>query len=158
MKTNFQRLAIRRRFWAIGFAALALVAIPFANAKKDPYIFRFGLMAVNGQGKPAVYLETTEIEKHADPSYSHGFTIERRNGSQFFYYFRVRFPEPLTNLPAEAYERYKVSEGGRILESYEELVWSAEENFVFDEADPIGLYEMEIFIDGELYRKVNYNV
>lgn len=149
---------MNRRMRRLTLVAFALIALPALFAKKDPYEFRFGLMTVNGQGQSSVYLETTEIEKHADPSYAHGFTIKRKNGSQFFYYFRVRFPEPLKNIPPAVYDHYKVLENGRIFESQEKFVWQAMESFVFDKADPVGLYQLEIYIDGELYRKVDYNV
>ena len=147
----------RYSYWAL-LAALSLALLPAAWAKKDAYKFRFGLMTMNGQGQTSVYLETTEIEKHADPSYSHGFEITRKNESQFFYYFRIRFPEPLKNISPAVYDHYKVLENGQVFESQEKFVWRAQESFVFDKSDPVGRYQLEVYIDGELYRKVDYNV
>ena len=127
-------------------------------AKKDAYRFKFGLMSPNASGNAEVFLETTEIEKHADSAYAHGFSIKRKDGAQFFIYYVVRFPEPMKNLPEGIEQFYTVLEGGRALQSKEELVWDLNRNFVFDKSDPIGRYEMEIYTDGELYRKVKYNV
>lgn len=129
-----------------------------ALAKKDAYRFKFGLMSPSSQGTSEVFLETREIEKHADPAYAHGFSIKRKNGAQFFLYYIVRFPEPMKNLPEGIEEFYTVLEGGKALKSKEELVWELNRSFVFDKSDPVGRYEMEIYTDGELYRKIEYNV
>ncbi len=147
-------------YWArLGVVAMAigLLASP-ALGKKDRYNFKFGLMTPSPAGLSVVYLETNEIEKHADPAYMHGFTIKRKDGAQFFLYYIVRFPEAMTNLPEGIEEFYTVLEGGRALQSKEELVWEKSHSFVFDKSDPIGLYQMEVYTDGELYRKIDYNV
>lgn len=158
MKNEFclSRLVRSARIWGF-FLGMALL-LPSVYGKRDAYHFKFGLMTLGGEGSPVVYLETTEIDKHVDPSYLHGFTIKRKNGAQFFAYFKVRFPEPLKNIPAAVYEHYTVLEDGRVLQSKETLVWELVENFVFDKSDPVGPYEMEIYIDGELYRTIKYNV
>jgi len=127
-------------------------------AKKDAYRFKFGLMSPSSQGTSEVYLETKEIEKHADPAYAHGFSIKRKDGAQFFLYYVVRFPEPMKNLPKGIEEFYTVLDGGKALRSKEELVWELNRSFVFEKSDPVGQYEMEIYTDGELYRKIEYNV
>lgn len=145
---------LRLLFLSLGLA----LTLPIANAKKDAYRFKFGLMTPSSSGNSEVYLETTEIEKHADPAYAHGFSIKRKDGAQFFLYYIVRFPEPMTNLPEGIEQYYTVLDGGRALQSKEELVWELNRSFVFDKSDPVGQYVMEIYTDGELYRKIAYNV
>ena len=127
-------------------------------AKKDAFRFKFGLISPNSNGTAEVYLETKEIEKHTDLAYAHGFSIKRKDGTQFFLYYVVRFPEPIKNLREGIEQYYTVLEGGRALQSKEELVWELNRSFVFDKSDPVGMYEMEIYADGELYRKIEYNV
>ena len=140
------------------FALVLALAGTSVFAKKDAYRFKFGLISPNSQGSAEVYLETKEIEKHADLAYAHGFSIKRKDGAQFFLYYVVRFPEPMKNLPEGIEQYYTVLEGGKALQSKEELVWELNRSFVFDKSDPVGMYEMEIYTDGELYRKIEYNV
>ena len=158
MKMDFRlsRMEFLTRFTVLALGIMVLV--PSMLGKKDPYIFRFGLMLQNSQGKAVVYLETTEIEKQVDPSYLHGFTIVRKDGSQFFIYYKVRFPKPLENLPEGIEKYYDILEGGSVLQSKEELVWESSPSFTFEKSDPEGAYQMEIYIDGDLYHKIDYNV
>ena len=143
-------------FWVVAAMALALGST--VRAERDAYKFKFGLMGRGGQGQSVVYLETTQIEKIADPSYFHGFSIERKDGNQFYIYYIVRFPEPLKDLPEGIEKHYSVLNGGRALQSNEEFVWELSRSFVFSESDPVGQYQLEVYVDAELYRKIDYDV
>ena len=158
MKIDFYSSRFLKGARVFGLLLGLILVFPCVYAKKDAYKFKFGLMTRGAQGEPVVYLETNEIEKNTDPSHLHGFSIVRKNGAQFFGYFKVRFPKPIENIPAAVYEHYTVLENGRVFQSNEELVWEVVESFVFDKSDPVGAYEMEIYADGYLYRKINYNV
>jgi hypothetical protein len=105
-----------------------------------------------------VYLETNQIEKIADPAYLHGFSIKRKDGNQFYLYYVIRFPEPLQDLPKGIEKYYTVLDGGRALRSKEEFVWELSRSFVFSESDPVGVYQLEVYVDAELYRKIDYDV
>lgn len=143
----------------LGFIFLVMALfVSGALGKKNAYHFKFGLMTPSPQGNSVVYLETKEIEKHADPSYGHGFSIVRKNGAQFYIYYIVRFPEPMKNIPKGIEQFYTVLEGGRALQSKEELVWELSRSFVFEKSDPVGTYQLEVYVDGDLYRKIDYNV
>tara|TARA_B100000519_G_scaffold102962_1_gene89293 strand:+ start:93 stop:575 length:483 start_codon:yes stop_codon:yes gene_type:complete len=144
------------RIWVV--AAMALVLGTSVWAKRDAYQFKFGLMARGSQGQSVVYLETNQIEKIADPSYLHGFSIKRKDENQFYIYYIVRFPEPLKDLPEGIENYYSVLDGGRVLQSNEEFVWELSRSFVFSDSDPVGQYELEVYVDAELYRKINYDV
>jgi hypothetical protein len=158
MKTEISSSRFIKRARLMGFLLGLVLLLPSVQGKKDAYKFKFGLMTLGARGEPVVYLETKEIEKHTDPSYKHGFSMVRKNGAQFFAYFKVRFPKPIENIPAAVYEHYTVLENGRVFQSKDELVWELSESFVFDKSDPVGAYEMEVYADGELYRKIDYNV
>lgn len=158
MKVDFCISRFVQSVRVCGFLLGLALLLPSVYAKKDAYHFKFGLMTRSAQGTPVVYLETTIIEKHTDPSYTHGFSIKRKNGAQFYAYFKVRFPTPLENIPDAVYDHYTVLENGRVLQSKEALVWELSENFVFDDSDPVGAYQIEIYTDGELYRKIDYDV
>ena len=139
-------------------AMMALVLGSVVWAKKDAYQFKFGLMSRSGQGQSVVYLETNQIEKNPDPNHLHGFSIKRKDGSQFYIYYIVRFPEPLKDLPEGIEKYYSVLDGGRALQSSEEFVWEMSRSFVFSESDPVGQYSLEVYVDAELYRKIDYDV
>lgn len=139
-------------------AAMALALGSAVWARKDAYHFKFGLMSRGGQGQSVVYLETNQVEKIADPAYLHGFSIKRKDGNQFYIYYIVRFPEPLQDLPEGIEKYYTVLDGGRALQSNEEFVWELSRSFVFSESDPVGLYQLEVYVDAELYRKIDYDV
>ncbi len=152
---------MENRTFGIRWLAVVLImslAAPAALAKKDAYRFKFGLMSPSSSGDSEVFLETTQIEKHADPAYAHGFSIKRKDGAQFFVYYIVRFPVPMENLPEGIEEFYTVLDGGMALRSKEELVWHLNRSFVFDESDPVGEYQIEVYTDGQLYRSVKYDV
>lgn len=152
---------MKNGIWLARVGAIVLVLAMMgqtAFGKKDAYRFKFGLMSPSSRGTSEVYLATREIEKHADPAYAHGFSIKRKDGAQFFLYYVVRFPEPMKNLPDGIEEFYTILEGGKALQSKEELVWELNRSFIFEKTDPVGQYEMEIYTDGELYRKIDYNV
>ena len=146
----------RMRLWLI--AAMALVLGSVACAKRDAYQFKFGLMSRAGQGQSVVYLETNQIEKNPDPSHLHGFSIKRKDGNQFYVYYIIRFPEPLKDLPEGIEKHYSVLDGGRALQSNEEFVWELNRSFIFSESDPVGQYQLEVYVDAELYRKIDYDV
>lgn len=152
-------MKIEHRWMRFGLAtAIALVLGSVVWAQKNAYHFKFGLMAQGGQGESVVYLETNQIEKIADPSYLHGFSIKRKDGNQFYIYYVIRFPEPLQDLPEGIEKYYTVLDGGRALRSKEEFVWELNRSFVFSESDPVGVYQLEVYVDAELYRKIDYDV
>jgi len=152
-------MKIEHRWMRFGLAtAIALVLGSAGWAQKNAYHFKFGLMAQGGQGESVVYLETNQIEKIADPAYLHGFSIKRKDGNQFYIYYVIRFPEPLQDLPEGIEKYYTVLDGGRALRSKEEFVWELNRSFVFSESDPVGVYQLEVYVDAELYRKIDYDV
>ncbi|EDY83272.1 hypothetical protein VDG1235_2897 [Verrucomicrobiia bacterium DG1235] len=142
--------------------ALALLAgAPSGYAKKkkkSAYISKFGVMSPGPGNKYRVYAETTYIHKNVDKEYVHGFEVLRKDQQRFMGYFEVRFPEPITVTP-EMERAYTVMEGGRLIRSANEIHWEVYSSpFWFSEDDPLGDYEVKIFIDGELYRTVQYQV
>ncbi|MCH6257999.1 hypothetical protein MLD52_15675 [Puniceicoccaceae bacterium K14] len=114
-------------------------------------------MNKNAEGMAFVFHETRHIDFRVDPSYAHGFTVQRKGGGQFMVSYAVRFPEPIKAPGSSDAGRY--SEGGHVYTSLDQLVWDrASVPFVFDEGDPIGIYELSIFVDGKLREKVVYEV
>lgn len=148
---------IRSFRWVLAAFGIALVS-SLSLAKKDPYIFKFGMMSPDTAGNSQVFIETREIEKYVDPAHMHGFTLKRKDGSQFYVYYVIRFPEPLKDLPEGIEQYYQVLEGGKVLQSSEELKWEISRGFIFSKTDPVGTYQLEVYVDNELYRKIDYNV
>lgn len=129
-----------------------------AKSKKSAYRSKFGVMSPGPGGVYRVYAETTYIYKNLDQEYVHGFEVSRKDQQRFMGYFEVRFPEPITVSP-EMEKAYTVLEGGRVIRSTDEIHWEVFSSpFWFSEDDPLGDYEIKIFIDGELYRTVKYQV
>ncbi|MDQ8204578.1 hypothetical protein [Pelagicoccus sp. SDUM812003] len=125
---------------------------------KQGYASRFGVMSLGPDGKYHVYAETTQIHRHVSQDYAHGFEVKRRDNGRFMGYFEVRFPEPIEISP-ELEKHYTVLEGGRVIRSESELHWGLYSSpFWFSEDDPLGQYELSIYIDGELYRTIQYDV
>ncbi len=119
---------------------------------------KFGVMGPGPGGKMQVHAETTQIHRHVDPTYAHGFEVTRRDGGRFMGYFEVRFPEPIEVTP-ELESAFTVLERGKLIRSEAEIHWGTySAPFWFSESDPLGSYELSVYIDGELYRTVQYDV
>ncbi len=145
-------------FAVLGLGLLVVQPASLAK-KKGPYELKFGLMMMGGDGKPMVYTETRYVEKHIDPSYVHGFSVARRDRGQFMAYYKVRFPAPLKEITDSMRQYYTITENGRVIESPEKMHRAVyTEHFSFSESDPTGTYIMEIYIDGDLYKKIEYEV
>ena len=142
----------------LGWMALAGVQEGFAKLNKSKYASKFGIMAPGPSGDYRVYAETTYIYRNADRDYVHGFEVLRKDEQRFMGYFEIRFPEPI-KVTKEMEKAYTVLEGGRFLRSNSEIHWGLYSSpFWFSPDDPLGIYEMKVFIDGELYRTINYDV
>lgn len=126
--------------------------------KKSAYTSKFGVMTPGPSGKYRVFVETTYIHKNVDQDYVHGFEVSRKDQTRFMGYFEIRFPEPITITP-ELERAYTVMEGGKFIRSNSEIYWQIYSSpFWFSEDDPLGEYELTIFIDGDVYRQVKYDV
>lgn len=136
---------------------LSLDAKP-KNKKFKQYNSKFGVMAPGPGGKYRVYAETTYIYRNVDQDYVHGFEVARKDQQRFMGYFEIRFPAPITITP-ELEKAYTVMEGGKFIRSESDIYWEVYSSpFWFSEDDPLGEYELTIFIDGDAYRTVKYQV
>jgi len=140
------------------FASVELSEAKSKSKKFKQYESKFGVMSPGPGGKFRVYAETTYIHKNVDQSYSHGFEVIRKDRQRFMGYFEIRFPEPITITP-ELERAYTVLENGKFIRSQSEIHWEIYSSpFWFSHDDPLGTYELTIFIDGEKYRKIDYEV
>ncbi len=141
--------------------AALFVGVDSAEAKKkkkSEYTSKFGIMAPGPSGDYRVYAETTYIYRNVDKDYIHGFEVARKDQQRFMGYFEIRFPEPIEVTP-ELESAYTVMEGGRFIRSTADIHWKLYScPFWFTEDDPLGQYEISIFIDGDLYRTIKYDV
>ena len=124
------------------------------------YDLRFGIMLPSSAGPPTVVQEANEVERIVDQAYAHGFTVRRKGGGRFMLSYAVRFPEPLQEADNEGLvSSGRFSEGGRVYTSEGKMVWDIGfQVFFFSESDPLGMYELSIYIDGELYQTIPYDV
>lgn len=156
-RSPFFRLVVGA-FFAFSLIAGGSMLEAKPKKKKSAYTSKFGVMTPGPAGKYRVYAETTYIHKNVDPDYVHGFEVNRKDQTRFMGYFEIRFPEPITISP-ELEKAYTVMEGGKFIRSASEIHWRTFSSpFWFSEDDPLGQYELTIFIDGELYRSVKYDV
>ena len=158
-----------RPAWNLSALLSALLVAPFlllssgcesssVQYNKEGYASKFGVMAPAQGGTYRVYAETTQIHMHPVQDYVHGFEVIRRDGTQFIGYCEISFPEPIKVSP-EMEKAYTVLDGGRRIRSEGKVFWGLWTSpFWFSEGDPIGPYELKIFIDGDLYRTVKYDV
>lgn len=131
---------------------------PDALAKRSPYEIQFGVMSMGQDRKYHVIVETTQIHRLVDPSYAHGFHVYRKDGQRFIASYAIRFPEAIKITP-EIEQAFLVKEGGRVLEKTGEIFWGfCGVPFFFSEGDPLGKYELTVFVDGELERTFTYDV
>lgn len=120
---------------------------------------RFGLMTVPQGGFPFIYDETRHMQRFVDPTYAHGFTIVKKGGGRFFYSYSVTFPEPISGLPESFLRQGQLSRDKRTYTRDSQMVWDAAfESFYFSEDDPLGTYEMSVYIDGQLANTFSYEV
>lgn len=125
---------------------------------KNGYASKFGVMAQGNDGVYRVFAETTLIHRRVDPTYVHGFEVKRKDKQRFMGFFEIRFPEPITITP-EIEKAYHVFEGGQLIRSQSKIHWTTYSSpFWFSEDDPLGTYQMTIYIDGDAYRSVEYEV
>ena len=163
MTAHFQTTSKALRAILSAFLAATLLALVGCESSsiqynKEGYASQFGVMGQGPDGKYHVFAETTEIHRHVDPTYVHGFEVVRKDRSRFMGHYRIRFPEPIEITP-EIQQNYKVSEGGRVIESLPEIQWGLYSSpFWFSEGDPLGTYELTIFLDGDPYRTIHYEV
>ncbi|WP_309024686.1 hypothetical protein [Pelagicoccus sp. SDUM812002] len=154
---------IARLLTAALFAIATFAGVDSLDAKpkkkwKSEYASKFGVMAPGPGGKYRVYAETTYIYRNTDQEYVHGFEVSRKDQQRFMGYFEIRFPEPIKITP-DLEKAYTVMEGGRFIRSNSEIHWEVYSSpFWFSPDDPLGQYELTIYIDGEVYRTVNYDV
>ncbi len=149
------RLTILRGVFLI-LGALSATELNWAKGKYD---LRFGLMLPQSDGFVSVFQETYSIERIVQSNYLHGFDLKKRGGGRFMVSYSVRFPEPLKIPEDFAPKDGKFSEGGRVYTTDGKFVWDRYfEAFSFSDTDPFGRYELSIFIDGKLYRKIEYDV
>lgn len=144
----------------LAFALVLGPGLVDAKPKKKfkQYSSKFGVMAPGPGGKFRVYAETTYIHRNVDPEYVHGFEVSRKDQQRFMGYFEIRFPAPITITP-ELEKAYTVMEGGKFIRSNSEIHWEVYSSpFWFSEDDPLGEYELTIYIDGDKYRTVKYQV
>lgn len=163
-KLSSPRLHAFARLHAIALVALAaFVGGQFLEAKpknkwKSEYASKFGVMSPGPSGAFRVYAETTYIYRNVDKEYVHGFEVTRKDQQRFMGYFEIRFPEPIRVTP-ELEKAFTVMEGGKFIRSNSEIHWKIYSSpFWFSEDDPLGQYELTIYIDGEVYRTVKYDV
>ena len=153
-----RRLAVLTFLVVVAAKSSFDVAAAQSNKRFRGYSSKFGVMAPDPNGKFRVYVETTEVHRLADQKYVHGFEVTRRDGLRFMGQYEVRFPEPIRVTP-ELEKSHTVLEGGRLIRSNSEIHWGLFSGpFWFSPDDPLGEYELKLFIDGDLYRTINYNV
>ena len=167
MHTSIMRDRLRLVFSVVVFG---IVSMLFAGCETTSgggsgtgiigsYDLRFGVMLPSSAGPPAVVQEATEVERIVDQGYAHGFTVRRKGGGRFMLSYAVRFPVPLPEADQGLSPSGRFSEGGRVYTSEEKMVWDiGYQAFFFSESDPLGIYELSIYIDGELYQMIPYNV
>lgn len=155
MKTAMKSSIRVRSFFFLSLA-VALLCVPSVRAE-GKYKVKFGLMSQNANGQSFVFQETRNVQHRVDPNYFHGFTVQRKGGGQFMVSYSIRFPEPLENVGLSDVGRW--SEGGTVYTSLDRIVWdSSHDSFLFSDGDPIGTYELSVFVDGKLNEKIQYFV
>jgi len=116
-------------------------------------------MDASSAGLLSVFDRVRVIPKYAEKDHLHGFVVQRKGGGQFLASYAVTFPEPLPKVSEGMRRYYDVSPDRRRIESPPEMVWDRyQASFSFEPSDPVGMYKLEIFIDGKKYQTIEYEV
>jgi len=130
------------------------------DSDDDEYVIKFGLLKEK-QSKFEVYEETLEIPlitSKDDADFKFGYTVEKFNDTDFNFYHVLHMPKPAeytSNVAVEIqehessstvrYEEKRVSEYGCAVTR-------------FDEGDKPGKYQMDIYINKQLVKVIEFEV
>ena len=141
------------------FSLLAGCSSTQSAYEADGYRILFGVMSHGLDNRYHVYAETTQIHRLADRLYAHGFEVARRDGNRFLANYEIRFPEPMKTIPEEMRKTHNIKEGGRVIESLPQLYMGIyAQPFFFSPDDPLGTYQLTVYVDNEVARVINYDV
>lgn len=134
----------------------AISAPVFGVEQEKSFDLRFGILS---EPKPRKYLmkeETTKIPRYFIPTgFRFGYLIREKNLKPFRLETITYPPSPPKTL-GDAYTGQDPSEGLRA--TPRELNGHGASGMGFDPGDPTGEWKIEFYIDGKLYRTVEFTV
>jgi hypothetical protein len=139
---------------ALLFSAATVSAVG-AEVDKS-FVLRFGILS---EPKPRIFEmreETTAIPRYYIPTgFRFGYLIWEKNGKPFLLETVTYPPSPPEKL-GKAYKNQDPKKGLR--SGQRELNGKGASGFGFDPGDPTGLWKMEFYVDGKLFRSIEFTV
>lgn len=143
---------------------LVLLIVVFGHVtsgKPGNVDIRFGLMELDESGEYYVSTETTHIPLYPseyDPEFRFGYTLEFLDGRIFSSYFILSLPAPPKVIGGSLLEATRSADGRALTAMpmfYQERTVEA---FAFNESDPLGRWQIDIYVDDVLLRSIRFTV
>lgn len=136
--------------------------VAYIAAEKDGHIsFKFGLMAVDKWGEFYVHTETTQVPLHPIercPGFRFGYTLRFADNRTFSSYFVLSLPSAPTVIQGSLRHAER-STDNRVLTSIPVLCQGeAIETLAFNDSDPPGRWNIDVYVNEELVRRVRFSV
>ena len=131
------------------------------SGKHGDVCLKFGLMEPGEFSEYYVSTETTHIPlcpSEDDPDFRFGYTLEYADDRLFSTYFRLALPAPPKVISGSLREA-DISSDRRVLTSIPMVYQaSAVETFAFNESDPFGKWQIDIYVNDALLRSIPFTV
>jgi len=150
-------MAPYRLLFSIIALLVSAAAISAVGAEADKsFVLRFGVLS---EPKPRIFEmkeETTTIPRHYIPTgFRFGYLIWEKNGKPFLLE-TVTYPPSAPEKLGKVYKNQDPKKGLR--SGRRELNGKGASGFGFDPGDPTGLWKMEFYVDGKVFRTIEFTV
>jgi hypothetical protein len=146
------------RLLPLAFALLASATSASASdgdAEKS-FELRFGILSEQKPGTYAMKEGTTQIPRYyGRTGFQFGYLIWEKNAKPFRL-TTVTYPPSAPKILGASYKDQNPSKG--LQSRARELNGYGASGFSFDSGDPTGLWKMEIYVDGKLFRTIGFTV
>lgn len=156
--------AILGKWKRVGRAAMAIVLFALSCGESDrikitPGLFELCFVDVDQDDlRPMRTGTPDQIPRRLGPWESFGFFVEGRSSDAFKLYTVIQLPSKPERLGSQ-WSKYSLEEAVTGMKSDEtKIVGGKLVSFGLDPDDPLGVYTVSVFVDGEEIRKLRFHV
>jgi len=148
---------------SIIFLTICILCNCSTKNKEGDYDIKFGLMRQANNGTNYVYNETTTIPKFIEKTgFKFGYTIRNLRGTDFSTFLIVYPPSSIKEYKYidEVQKASRVKAGGLVIRTVPITAKEgiASVSFSLNENDPLGIWKLEIYVEGILLHVVTFSV
>ena len=137
---------------------LTLFLITLCTSKNDTFTFRLGIL----QGEKGHYSIKKETDKITliirSKRFLYGLEISPPNNKQYHFYATAYFPDKPKKLSGAIENIPLDSNFNKVTTPAYDLKGKRIFPMGFDEGDPLGKYKIDLYINNELYKTIEYEV